>query len=78
MPARTLEKTWHRSSLILARYFLPLMGLALMLSFRRRRVQWTIALPFTKEARRIHSHDLMDRPNRPLHIYGNIVRWLKS
>lgn len=36
--------------------------------------QWTIAPPGTKRAKEIKSMDILDRPNRPLHIYGTWVR----
>jgi hypothetical protein len=36
--------------------------------------QWTIAPPGTKRSKEIKSMDILDRPNRPLHIYGTIVR----
>ena len=33
-------------------------------------------LPFGSEAREIRSHDILHRPYRPLHVYGNTVRRL--
>jgi hypothetical protein len=35
---------------------------------------WTIAPPGTDRSKEIKSMNIMDRPNRPLHFYGDIVR----
>ncbi len=35
---------------------------------------WTIAPPGTERSKEIKSMDIMQRPNRPLHFYGDIVR----
>jgi hypothetical protein len=35
---------------------------------------WTVALPNSQRGEAIHSMDIMERPNRPLHVYGDFVR----
>jgi hypothetical protein len=35
---------------------------------------WTVAVPFSPKAQAIRSQDIMSRPNRPLHVYGTMVR----
>ncbi len=35
---------------------------------------WTIAPPGTERSKEIKAMDIMNRPNRPLHIYGDVVR----
>jgi hypothetical protein len=36
---------------------------------------WTIAPPGTERSKEIHAMNILDRPNRPLHFYGDTVRW---
>ena len=35
---------------------------------------WTIARPNSPRGQEIHSMDILARPNRPLHFYGDTVR----
>jgi hypothetical protein len=35
---------------------------------------WTIAPPGTEKSKEIHDMNIMDRPNRVLHFYGDTVR----
>ncbi len=49
---------------------------AFLLGTRPAHAQWTIAPPGTKRAKEIKSMDMLDRPSRPLHIYGTFVRWM--
>ena len=35
---------------------------------------WTIAPPGTARSKEIHELNIMERPSRPLHIYGDAVR----
>ena len=35
---------------------------------------WTIAPPGTEKSKEIKSMDILDRPNRVLHFYGDAVR----
>jgi hypothetical protein len=35
---------------------------------------WTIAPPGTERSKEIKSMDILDRPNRVLHFYGDTVR----
>jgi hypothetical protein len=48
--------------------------LAMVLVENASAARWTVALPGTPRAQQIRSMDIMSRPNRPLHFYGNIVR----
>ncbi len=36
---------------------------------------WTIAPPGSERSKEIASENIMDRPNRPLHVYGTWYRW---
>ncbi len=35
---------------------------------------WTIAPPGTDRSKEIKAMNIMERPNRPLHVYGDVVR----
>jgi hypothetical protein len=35
---------------------------------------WTVAPPGTERSKEIKAMNILDRPNRPLHIYGDVVR----
>ena len=35
---------------------------------------WTIAPPRTERSKEIKAMNIFDRPNRPLHFYGDVVR----
>jgi hypothetical protein len=35
---------------------------------------WTIAPPRSERSKEIKAMDIMERPNRPLHVYGDFVR----
>lgn len=51
--------------------------LALMVSLAASSAQanWTIAPPGTERSKEIHAMNILERPNRPLHFYGDTVRW---
>ncbi len=49
-------------------------GLLTLASAVPAQAAWTVALPFTPRAQAIRSMDINSRPNRPLHIYGTMVR----
>jgi hypothetical protein len=36
---------------------------------------WTVAPPGSARSEEIKSQDILNRPNRPLHVYGDFVRW---
>jgi len=36
---------------------------------------WTMAPPGSARSEEIKSQDILNRPNRPLHVYGDFVRW---
>jgi hypothetical protein len=36
---------------------------------------WTMAPPGSARSEEIKSQDILSRPNRPLHVYGDFVRW---
>ncbi len=56
------------------RIALALMVLAGLGDTTAATASWTVALPFTPKAQQIRSMDIHSRPNRPLHVYGNMVR----
>lgn len=39
------------------------------------KANWTIAPPGSEKSKEIASADIMQRPNRPLHVYGTWYRW---
>ena len=49
--------------------------LALLMTTGSAKASWTIAPPGTERSKDIHAMNILDRPNRPLHFYGDTVRW---
>lgn len=46
-------------------------------SLAGERPTWTVGpLPGSAAAEPIRSQDILARPSRPLHVYGNTVRWM--
>jgi hypothetical protein len=48
---------------------------ALLLGASSAQANWTIAPPGTERSKEIHAMNILERPNRPLHFYGDTVRW---
>ncbi|MBS0211361.1 MAG: hypothetical protein JSS27_20655 [Planctomycetes bacterium] len=49
-------------------------GVWMALEVISAQASWTVALPGTPRAQAIRAMDIHSRPNRPLHIYGTMVR----
>jgi hypothetical protein len=57
------------------RYFiLALIAVVVLVETGTARAAWTIAPPGTARSKEIHELNIMERPNRPLHVYGDVVR----
>jgi len=46
-----------------------------LLSAASAQANWTVAPPGTERSKEIHAMNILERPNRPLHFYGDTVRW---
>ena len=52
-----------------------ILAVAILMSAAAAKASWTIAPPGTERSKEIHAMNILDRPNRPLHFYGDSVRW---
>jgi hypothetical protein len=52
-----------------------LVAVAGLIDIGSANANWTIAPPGSEKSKEIASENIMERPNRPLHVYGTWVRW---
>ena len=51
------------------------LAVAVLLGASSVQASWTVAPPGTERSKEIHAMNILDRPSRPLHFYGDTVRW---
>lgn len=54
---------------------IAILSVAVLLGASSAQASWTVAPPGTERSQEIHAMNILDRPNRPLHFYGDTVRW---
>ena len=56
------------------RIVIALVMVAGLIDIASARAGWTVAPPGTEKSKEIKEMDILDRPNRVLHFYGDTVR----
>ncbi len=51
-----------------------LVAVACLIDIGTAQASWTVAPPGTEKSKEIKQMDILDRPNRVLHFYGDTVR----
>jgi len=59
---------------IVRKFLLAIVAVAAMVDVLPASAAWTIAPPSTEKSKEIKEMNIMDRPNRLLHFYGDTVR----
>jgi hypothetical protein len=54
---------------------IAILAVTVLMSAVSAQASWTIAPPGTERSKEIHAMNILERPNRPLHFYGDTVRW---
>ena len=54
---------------------IAILAVTILLSAASAQANWTVATPGTERSKEIHAMNILERPNRPLHFYGDTVRW---
>jgi hypothetical protein len=54
---------------------IAILAVTILVSAASAQANWTIAPPGTERSKEIHAMNILDRPNRLLHFYGDTVRW---
>jgi len=54
---------------------IAIFAVTISLAAASAQANWTIAPPGTGRSKEIHAMNILERPNRPLHFYGDTVRW---
>jgi len=60
--------------LIVRKFLLAVVAIAGMMDVTTASASWTIAPPGSQKSKEIAEMNIMDRPNRVLHFYGDAVR----
>jgi hypothetical protein len=54
---------------------IAILAVTILLAAASAQASWTIAPPGTERSKEIHAMNILERPNRLLHFYGDTVRW---
>ena len=57
------------------KFLLAIVDVAAMMDVTTAGASWTIAPPGSEKSKEIAQMNIMDRPNRVLHFYGDAVRF---
>ncbi|HTQ40803.1 MAG TPA: hypothetical protein VMJ32_17405 [Pirellulales bacterium] len=56
------------------RFLLAIVAIVALVDVAPVRASWTVAPPGTEKSKEIKEMNILDRPNRVLHFYGDAVR----
>jgi hypothetical protein len=74
VPKQRLSNFFNCEVDVVRKFLLAIVAVAAMMDVTTASASWTIAPPGSEKSKEIAQMNILDRPNRMLHFYGDAVR----